>query len=189
MITVGAATIIFFETYTGIQGIGIAWLSGGILALSALNVANNKSARGTLLAGLGIAFLCGIFVAAYTTWDAYGIRNAQTPFVFLAWFFVVASLDFPIISFVRYRRLAEKPPLGPILRVGLLGALVAFLSFGGVMMATYLDKVGEAAVLRETSTVFAAVIGWLFLKETVGPRRAALMVLIAADAIIVEFGG
>ena len=30
------------------------------------------------------------------------------------------------------------------------------------MLATRLDKVGEAAVLRETSIVFAAIIGWLF---------------------------
>ena len=57
------------------------------------------------------------------------------------------------------------------------------------MMATRLDKVGEAAVLRETSTVFAAVIGWLILRETVGPRRIALMILIAAGAVIVELGG
>ena len=56
------------------------------------------------------------------------------------------------------------------------------------MLATRLDKVGEAAVLRETSTVFAALIGWLVLKETVGPRRIALMGLIAAGAVIVELG-
>ena len=47
----------------------------------------------------------------------------------------------------------------------------------------------EAAVLRETSTVFAALIGWLVLKETVGPRRIALMALIALGAVIVEMGG
>jgi len=49
--------------------------------------------------------------------------------------------------------------------------------------------VGEAAVLREPSTVFAAVIGWVVLKETVGPRRLGLMALIAAGAVIVEMGG
>ena len=38
------------------------------------------------------------------------------------------------------------------------------------MLATYLDKVGEAAVLRETSTVFAALIAWLILKEKVGGK-------------------
>jgi drug/metabolite transporter (DMT)-like permease len=57
------------------------------------------------------------------------------------------------------------------------------------MLATLIDKVGQAAVLRETSTVFAALIGWLFLKETVGLRRAALMGLIALGAVLVEFGG
>jgi len=56
-------------------------------------------------------------------------------------------------------------------------------------MATRLDKVGEAAVLRETSTVFAALIGWVVLGEKVGPRRLALMALIAAGAVIVEMGG
>jgi len=48
--------------------------------------------------------------------------------------------------------------------------------------------VGEAAVLRETSIVFAAIIGWLFLKETVGPRRIILILLIVIGAVIVEWG-
>jgi drug/metabolite transporter (DMT)-like permease len=56
-------------------------------------------------------------------------------------------------------------------------------------LATRLDKVGEAAVLRETSVVFAAFIGWIFLKEIVGPRRIGLMALIALGAVIVEMGG
>lgn len=72
---------------------------------------------------------------------------------------------------------------------GTAGGPVAFVSFGAVMMATRLDKVGEAAVLRETSTVSAALIGWLMPGETVGPRRLALMALIAAGAVIVEMGG
>ena len=33
------------------------------------------------------------------------------------------------------------------------------------------------------------LIGWLVLRETVGPRRIALMALIAAGAVIVEIGG
>ena len=49
------------------------------------------------------------------------------------------------------------------------------------------DEVGRAAVLRETSTVFAALVGWLILGEKVGARRAVLMAVIAAGAMIVEF--
>ena len=57
------------------------------------------------------------------------------------------------------------------------------------MLATRLDKVGEAAVLRETSVIFAAAIGWIFLRESVGMRRFALMILIAFGAVLVEAGG
>jgi drug/metabolite transporter (DMT)-like permease len=49
--------------------------------------------------------------------------------------------------------------------------------------------VGEAAVLRETSTVFAALIGWLVLGEKVGAVRAGLMALIAAGAVWMEMAG
>ena len=82
-----------------------------------------------------------------------------------------------------------RPRIPPLMLRGIFGGVVAFLSFGSIMLATRLDKVGEAAVLRETSTVFAAIIGWLVLKETVGPRRIALMALIALGAVIVEMGG
>ncbi|MBS8271793.1 multidrug transporter, partial [Halomonas litopenaei] len=68
-------------------------------------------------------------------------------------------------------------------------ALIAWVSFGGVLLATRLDKVGEAAVLRETSVVFAALIGWFIMGEKVGPRRLFLMTLVALGAVIVEMGG
>jgi len=81
------------------------------------------------------------------------------------------------------------PLLGPLMTRGFFGAIIAWFSFGGVLLATRLDKVGEAAVLRETSTVFAALIGWMFLGERVGWLRASLMALVALGAVIVEVGG
>ena len=128
-------------------------------------------------------------VALYTTYDAFGIRQSANPFTFLAWFFFVTALDFPILAGLRIRRSGLPPRPGALVWRGLAGAVIAWISFGGVMMATRLDKVGEAAVLRETSTVFAALIGWFILGEKVGPRRLFLMTLIALGAVIVEFGG
>lgn len=136
-----------------------------------------------------LAVITGGFVAAYTTYDAYGIRATADPFTFLAWFFLIDSFAMPLIAARHWTTMDDPPTLGPLMLRGVVGAIVAILSFGGILLATRLDKVGEAAVLRETSTVFAAVIGWLFLKETVGPRRFALMALIAAGAVIVEMGG
>ncbi|MDO6726021.1 EamA family transporter [Cognatishimia sp. 1_MG-2023] len=189
LITVIGAYLIFQETFTLIQWLGIAVLLVGIFGLALYNMVFLKADRATLPAALMLAFLTGVFVAFYTTYDAYGIRATADPFTFLAWFFLIDGLVMPCIAFVRYRRMIAPPSIGPLMLRGVIGGLVAFASFGSVMMATRLDKVGEAAVLRETSTVFAALIGWLVLKETVGPRRIALMALIAIGAVIVELGG
>lgn len=189
LVTVIAASVIFQERFTALQWFGVLCLSGGILLLALRNLREEVVDLAAMKSGLAWALLCGVIVALYTTWDAYGIRLAADPFTFLAWFFLITALDFPLIAFYRYRRMAAPPVPGPLLLRGFAGAIIAYFSFGGVMLATRLDKVGEAAVLRETSTVFAALIGWIVLKETVGPRRLFLMALIAAGAVIVEMGG
>ncbi len=189
LVTVIAASVIFGEHFTGTQWVGVACLSGGILLLALRNLSEEVIDLPALKLGLIWAVVGGMLVALYTTYDAYGIRQSPDPFTFLAWFFFVTAFDFPVLAAWRYRRMAAPPVLGPLLWRGLAGALIAWISFGGVMMATRLDKVGEAAVLRETSTVFAALIGWFILGEQVGPRRLFLMTLVALGAVIVEMGG
>ncbi|MBF9045149.1 EamA family transporter [Rhodobacterales bacterium HKCCE4037] len=189
LFTVIGAWLIFDETFSPVQWIGVAVLLSGLYGLAAYNMAKITVARDTLVPALWFAVLTGLFVALYTTYDAYGIRATADPFTFLAWFFFIDGLLYPVLAARFYARLEDKPTLGPLALRGVGGGLVAFASFGSIMLATRLDQVGEAAVLRETSTVFAALIGWLFLKESVGPRRLVLMGLIAAGAVIVEVGG
>ncbi len=128
------------------------------------------------------------FFALYTIYDAYGIRATRDPFTFLAWFFFIDGWFMPLVTWRRWSSVPSSESV-PLMKRGLTGAIVAFFSFGAILLATRLDKVGEAAVLRETSTVFAALIGWLILGEKVGSRRVALMALIAAGAVIVEMAG
>lgn len=66
---------------------------------------------------------------------------------------------------------------------------VAYFSFGLIMLATRLDKVGEAAVLRKISTVFTALIAWLVLGERVGRAQIALKAMIARGAVVMELEG
>jgi drug/metabolite transporter (DMT)-like permease len=182
------AGIVFGERFTGGQWAGLAVLLSGIFGLAAYNLRNVTADRDTLVPALLLAVATGATVAAYTTYDAYGIRATADPFTFLAWFFFIDGLFMPVYMVSRLRRLTMAQAL-PLLRRGVTGAVVAFLSFGSIMLATRLDKVGEAAVLRETSTAFAGLIGGLVLGERVGRVQIALMMLIAAGAVIVEMAG
>ena len=182
------AWVLFDEPFGTLQWLGVGILLAGIFGLALYNLAMLQSARDRLPAALALAFVTGLAVALYTTWDAYGIRVAADPFTFLAWFFFLDGLAMPAIACARYRAMPEPPALGPLVLRGFAGGLIAVGSFGAVMIATLLDKVGEAAVLRETSAIFAAIIGRFFLGESVGPWRLTLMALIAAGAVIVELG-
>jgi drug/metabolite transporter (DMT)-like permease len=188
LITVVAVGFVFGESYNAVQWTGVICLSAAIFALAGLNLVQNKLDRRTMGVGLFFAVLTGFCVAAYTTWDAYGVRATVNPFTFIFWLFALEGILFPPISYLRYRRMADKPAFWAMASRGVIGGMVAIISFGAIMFATRLDKVGEVAVLRETSVVFAALIGWLFLREKVGFLRAGLMVAIAGGAVLVEFG-
>jgi len=184
--TIIGAYLLFDEVFTPVQWLGVAVLMTGILGLAAYNLRFQLVQRETLPRALGLAVLTGLFVAAYTTWDAYGIRATADPFTFIAWFFLIDAFFIPLWVILVKRRPVR---VREWVRLGLPGAVLAYLSFGSILLATRLDKVGEAAVLRETSVVFAAAIAWVMFGEKVGPRRLTLMGLIALGAVIVERGG
>lgn len=187
LFTVLGAWVLFGETFSAGQWAGLALLVAGILGLALYNYATLTQGRATLGPALAWAVATGLLVALYTTYDAYGIRASADPFTFLAWFFLITAIDMPLLmALTPLRRRLDGVALGPLARRGLIGAVVALGSFGGIMLATRLGPVGQAAVLRETSTVFAALIGWLMLGEGTGPRRVALMATIAVGAVIVQ---
>lgn len=188
LFTVIGAGLVFGETYAPLQWFGVCILVAGILGLAAYNLRHVTQDRDTLVPALGFAVATGALVAVYTTYDAWGIRATADPFSFLAWFFLIDGIFIPALMHRRLRALT-RAQAGPLLKRGVLGAFTAYFSFGAIMLATRLDRVGEAAVLRETSTVFAALIGWLVLGEKVGLARTGLMALIALGAVVMEWAG
>lgn len=188
LFTVIGAYLVFGETFTPGQWLGLGVLMAGIFGLALWNLAKVREGRETMVLALVLAALTGACVAGYTTYDAWAIRQTPDPFTFLSWFFVIDGLLMPIIA---RRALAALPREDwlPFAKKAVLGALVAYISFGAILIATRIGNLGEAAVIRETSTVFAALIGWIVLGERSGPQKIALMALIAAGAVIVKFAG
>ena len=185
--TVIGAGLVFGEQFAPLQWLGLLMLVGGIFGFAAYNLARVPVGQ-TLWPALGLALITGMFVAAYTTYDAWGIRATADPFTFLAWFFMLDGIFIPLVTHARWRSMARDRVL-PLLGRGVIGAFVAYFSFGGIMLATRIDRVGEVAALRETSTLFAALIGWWLLGEKVGPVQVALMGLIAVGAVVMESAG
>ena len=188
LLTILIAGILFGETFSLIQWLGVSVMCSGIFGLALYNLYKTSVDRDVLKVAIILAVFTGAGAASYTAFDAYGIRQTLDPFTFIAWLFVFDGIVFPIIAYFKLRSARQIPKLLPLYLRGFLGGVIAIFSFGAIMLATRLDKVGEAAVLRETSTIFAAIIGYFILKETVGLARFLMIALIAVGAVIVEFG-
>lgn len=185
------AIFVFSEHLRPGQWFGLLVLSGSIVSLALANLAE-KRREGVhprdMQAAIGIAVATGLMIAVYTTIDAYGIRLAANPFTFLSWFFFMGGFGFPIVAALRWRRLTVRPAIGDLAVRGIFGALIAFISFGAVMLATRVGKVGEVAALRETSIIFATAIGVLIFREKIDAKRVAIIFSVAAGAVLIELG-
>jgi drug/metabolite transporter (DMT)-like permease len=187
-----ASGTVFGESFGPGQWAGLILLTSAIYALAwanmrALGMADAAAAR-QLRTAILTAVATGAMIAVYTLYDAWGIRQAEDPFTFIAWFFVSGAFGLPVVAVLRWRRLAPaaRPPLGELALRGVFGALIAILSFGGIMLATRLGAVAEVAALRETSIVFATALGVLIFHERIDALRLALIGLIVAGAIIIK---
>ena len=184
-----AAVFIFGEHLAPGQWFGLAILSTAIISLALANIRATRSetlASSNLNLAIGIALATGLMIAVYTTADAYGIRLAEDPFTFLAWFFFIDGFAFPVIAYWRWRKIKKKPPLDELALRGLFGAIIGIMSFGALMLATRIGKVGEAAALRETSIIFATGIGVLIFREKIDLPRVIIIGFVALGAIMVE---
>jgi drug/metabolite transporter (DMT)-like permease len=69
------------------------------------------------------------------------------------------------------------------------GGALALASYAIALWAMTLAPIGLVAALRETSVLFAAILGVVLFKEPFGPRRWLALVLIVAGIVVLRLAG
>ena len=130
------------------------------------------------------ACLTAVAIAGYTIADGLGGRAAGDPIPYIFWlFFIDAWPTILIIAWLRRGRFLQTPR-GDVVH-SLAGGLLSMLAYGIVIWAMVQAPVAIVAALRESSILFAALIGVFVLKEKPGPVRiAAIVLLVAAIALL-----
>ena len=129
-----------------------------------------------------IAAVAGLMMSIYTIADAVAMRTPGFRLSFISWIFLLDALTmFAIAYWRRGRRLGSL--LADQWKVGLGCGVAAFLNFGIILWVLSFATVGNVAALRETSVVFAAIIGMFFMSEAFGLRRVLAAVVITFGII------
>lgn len=177
------ATVIAFVTLgqlpAGGQIAGIAIVSAGLLWLAAHSL--RGGAHGSLVVA---ALAAGATVAGYTVLDAYGTRLAGDWLAFTAWLVVLDSLTYGGLVYAAkgnalWRELWRQR--GRMLVAGVLGVL----SFTVYLWALSRNAVGPVSALRESSVLFAALIGMALHREQVSAGKVAAACVITLGLVLV----
>lgn len=168
------ALIFAHETLTLAATFGVLLVCGGILSLAF----QGKTPRADFLPA---ACTTGALIGAYTIVDGIGVRLAGDSLAYTNSMFLIWSLAMPFIY--RAARNWVPPYSARQTLVALAGGLVSILAYGIVVWAMRFSPMGVVSALRETSVVWAALIGRLFLGEKLTGARLASCVAIATGAV------
>lgn len=158
---------------------GVITLAAGLMSLA---LSSGRLTRQDLPA-VGAAALTGLSIAAYTIVDGLGVRHARDPWAYAALLFLL--LGPPMLAAAAVRRpLAAWGDLATGWR-GVTAGWLSVLAYGIVLWAQTRAPLADVAAVRETSVVFAALIGVAVLGEDFGRRRVAAAIVIATGIVLI----
>lgn len=157
---------------------GIVLVSFGIISIA---FHGRKLSLQTFFYALGT----GVFIALYSVTDGIGGRLSGTPFGYMVWMGLLWGLMMPVIYIlVRDVRSFIRGSKETLAAAG--SGFISLLGYGIVVWAMSLAPLGAVAALRETSIVFAALIGHFFLREQLTFERILNCLVIAIGILLIS---
>lgn len=157
---------------------GIALIGLGI-QLSSWQALKSGVGRMALLYALGT----GVCISLYSLVDGLGVRLSGNTLSYWAWGAFGHLFIAAFIGLRRRRVLAQIPTRHWV--IGLAGGFVSMTAYGLVLFAKNFAPLGAVSALRETSVIFAALIGFIFLREGNWIRRLGAAVVMAIGVAMI----
>jgi drug/metabolite transporter (DMT)-like permease len=168
------------EGITLIQGLGLVLAAGAIVVLGRFGAAGG-SQRGAV----GMALRTALLIGAYTFLDGQGVRTVDQPARFIAWSFFLGCVPFALTAAV----IRGRDALEPLRRNGLRamgGGVMATIGYAIALWAMARAPLASVASLRESSVLFAALIGAFLLGESFGRTRVLAAVVLVIGLVLVQ---
>jgi drug/metabolite transporter (DMT)-like permease len=173
------ASYIFFDPEMSLKTFaGIVIICVGLIAYGLVQLWKNNEGREQLT----FAIITGLFIASYSITDAYGVRLVGSALSFYG-----AMALFNRLFLFLYLIVLERNFL-PRLVTGyqhsfFFGGLISFVCYLIILEAYQHLPVALVSSLRETSIVFAILLGGMCLKEKMTVDKIALVLVLALGIV------
>lgn len=143
---------------------------------------------------LAFAFANAAIIALYTVVDGRGVRasvvddNGALRYVMML--FVLDGIAYPSLVWLRRSKLQRAQIVAYARQrwpIAVLGGSASIGSYAIALWAMTRAPIASVAALRETSVLFAAILGTVLLKEAFGLQRAIGTLVIVAGVMALRF--
>jgi phosphonate utilization associated putative membrane protein len=182
MLVALSASLTLGETLTPVAWAGVLGVSCGVLVLGLSRHAMDSPKA------VAFALTNAVIIATYTVVDALGVRASGNAAQYVALLFLIDGWPFGLLVFMRRGPRVAWPYARKRWPLASGAAVASFGSYGIALWAMTRAPVATVAALRETSVLFAAVLGALFLKEPFTGRRIIGVMTIVAGVMALRLG-
>ncbi len=134
----------------------------------------------------GLGFLTAIMITTYTLVDGIGVRNSPNPYTFLYWMLLLNGTPALVVSFL-FRNNGIRVINKNLIFTGVLFGILAPLAYGIVVWCMQYLPIAYVSSLRESSIIFATLIGMIILKENTASKRLVPSVFVVLGISLLYF--
>ncbi len=161
-----AAPLLLNEYIADADLVAVALIVAGVLVIGLAGGGADLHNRHAIVLSLAT----GVAIASYTMIDAAGARSGPSPHTYTAWLFVLSAVAQLAVTGIVHGK-ATLTLLRPRLCRGIAAGILSSAAYTVVLWAMTVAPVTLVAAVRETSILFAALIGWGLLGEKITRLR------------------
>jgi drug/metabolite transporter (DMT)-like permease len=150
---------------------------------------NAPRSPGADRAALGFALLTAACIATYTIIDSAGSRAGDSGVAYGLAGCLASGAAVTLVNVARPTRRARAALLRRDWARHLAGGAGTVTAYTMVLVAVREAPVGYVTMLRESSVVIGALVGWLVLREGLGRRRLVASLVILAGLVLLVAAG
>ena len=190
LVALGSTTVLG-EAPSALSWIGIVGITLGVALVGLAHPGQTLHHR----KALAFAFANALIIAIYTFVDGKGVRATAAAgygaAAYVTLLFVLDGLPYPALVFFRRDAAGRAAILAYAKKRWPLAALGGTASIGSYSIALWamtVAPIASVAALRETSVLFAALLGVWLLKEKFGVQRGVGTLVIVAGVMALRLG-
>ena len=177
------STVFLGLTLQPIELAAIGMIGLGIMSIALVGRSDGLHNR----RAAALALVTGCFIASYSLVDGLGARAAGTALGFYGWLTIGNALTFcGIAAVTRPASLKRVPTEG--LRMMLLGGGASYAAYALVIWSFTQAPIALVTALRETSIIFALLIGVFVLRERLSLAKVLSTMMVLAGVLMTRLG-